>query len=345
MSVPVTLTAGSLPGGFCPTTYQAQLEAFVAAMSASITGDNNSFNYGSAEPASENRGRPWIEIDVNGHIVSISNWNTALGIWDPYDGRPYFGTTTNVGNDYTLAINDRSIVSDASGHGLFFLAEFNSANTGAATMTIDSPTAFNLGPYPLNKNFNQALVAGDISATQLVLFAFNDTRNVFEVLSVLPLPAGTTKKIAVLQDQKADGTDGGTFTTGAWQTRTINTLVSDPTGIITSLASNQIELATGTYTIRAECAACVQVDRHRMRIQNVTDATTIIQGPNSDANSGAGANGEAGAYVEGRVTVASGTKKFEIQHRCQTTRATDGFGADCTFGTTEVYLQVIVEKD
>lgn len=33
--------------------------------------------------------------------------------------------------------------------------------------------------------------------------------------------------IVILQDQKAQNTDGGTFTSGAWRTRDLNTKVTD----------------------------------------------------------------------------------------------------------------------
>lgn len=49
--------------------------------------------------------------------------------------------------------------------------------------------------------------------------------------------------VAVIQDQKSSGTDGGTFTSGAWRTRTLNTTVLNTIGAGFSLSSNQFTLA------------------------------------------------------------------------------------------------------
>ena len=37
--------------------------------------------------------------------------------------------------------------------------------------------------------------------------------------------------IAIIADQKSNGTDGGTATNGAWRTRDLNTEISDTDGI------------------------------------------------------------------------------------------------------------------
>lgn len=147
---------------------------------------------------------------------------------------------------------------------------------------------------------------------------------------------------ALIQDQQPSGTDGGTFTNGAWRTRVLNTTVQDADSIVVSLASNQVELGLGSY-ILIGCGQGSQCDGHRMRLQNVTDATTLAEGPNADANSGGGADSSM-ANVSSRFVVTSGTKLIELQHRCATTRATDGFGRACTFGTNERYAQLEIYK-
>lgn len=43
---------------------------------------------------------------------------------------------------------------------------------------------------------------------------------------------GSTASKALVEDQKAQNTAGGTFTSGAWRTRDLNTIVSDPDNII-----------------------------------------------------------------------------------------------------------------
>lgn len=138
-----------------------------------------------------------------------------------------------------------------------------------------------------------------------------------------------------IQDQKSSGTAGGGFTSGAWQTRTLQTEVSDDASIAT-LASNQITLAAGTYEMRAAATAAA-VDRHQLRLQNVTDTTTTV-GPGLNSVALAAGPDQTTAILAGRFTIAA-SKALELQHRCQTTRATDGFGFSASWGT-EVYAMV-----
>lgn len=69
-------------------------------------------------------------------------------------------------------------------------------------------------------------------------------------LSNITAPSSTTLKHALFLDQRADGTVGGTATTAAWTTATIQT---EKTNTITgcSLSSNAITLPAGTYSVKA----------------------------------------------------------------------------------------------
>jgi hypothetical protein len=141
-----------------------------------------------------------------------------------------------------------------------------------------------------------------------------------------------------LRDEKSSGTNGGTFTSGSWQTRTLNTETQD-TGNDCSLSSNQFTLGAGTYEVEA-WAGGNKVSAHQLRIQNITDGTTVIVGQTILASD---ANGVFNtASLRGRFTIAS-SKAFELQHRCGTTRSTNGFGSASSWGT-EVYAEVVLRK-
>ncbi len=144
---------------------------------------------------------------------------------------------------------------------------------------------------------------------------------------------------ASIQDQKSIGTAGGTFTSGAWQTRTLNTTVSD-TAVISSLSANAISLASGTYRIRAEAPAS-HVDSHQTRLRNTTDSTTTLTGTTALAD--ATVSTVTTSVIAGTFVI-TGTKVFEVQHQCQTTRASTGFGVAANFGT-EVYTTVEIWKE
>lgn len=144
----------------------------------------------------------------------------------------------------------------------------------------------------------------------------------------------------LLQEQQTSGTDAGTFTSGAWQTRPINTEVFD-TGGHCSLAANQFTLVAGTYRVYASATAR-GVDAHKIRLQNITDATTEVLGESAYVS--AADASDTDSYLIGRFTIAS-SKVYELQHRCQTTKTVNGFGASSGFGVTEIYASVYLVKE
>jgi hypothetical protein len=149
----------------------------------------------------------------------------------------------------------------------------------------------------------------------------------------LTLPASVTASPYLeYREEQAAGTDAGGFTSGAWQTRTLNTEHADAGGH-GSLAANQITLAAGTYEVDISCPAGV-VNNHQAKLYNVTDAADTLIGTSEYC--GSGSTQYTKSRITGRFTIA-GSKVFEVRHQCQTTKATDGFGNACNFGVTEIY--------
>ena len=147
---------------------------------------------------------------------------------------------------------------------------------------------------------------------------------------------GLNASYARLADVKGNTTQGGSFTSGDWRTRDITTEETDPDGIV-SISSNQFTLQAGTYHIYASCCA-VGVDNHNCRIYNTTDSSTTLTGL---ANKNQEENVSDYAHVRGQFTIAA-AKTFELQHRCQTTVTTHGFGAYASwnnnvYSTIEIY--------
>ncbi len=54
---------------------------------------------------------------------------------------------------------------------------------------------------------------------------------------------------AAICNEQPSGTEGGTFTSGAWRVRDLNTEIADPDGIV-SISSNQFTLGAGSYLIK-----------------------------------------------------------------------------------------------
>jgi hypothetical protein len=151
-------------------------------------------------------------------------------------------------------------------------------------------------------------------------------------------------RVAYVKDVKSSGTAGGTFTSGAYQTRALNTLEGDQSFI--SLASNQFTLQPGTYRIEAS-APGYRVTSHKLKLRNTSDSSDTIIGSVAYAeNTDSGAqsvDGMTHSFINGIFSITS-AKTFEVQHRCGTTQSTDGFGFPATFGDSEVYTIVKIEK-
>lgn len=142
---------------------------------------------------------------------------------------------------------------------------------------------------------------------------------------------------AMVSDQKASTTDGGSISAGAWVTHDLNTEDFDPDNIVT-LFSNQFTLQAGTYEILAFSRA-YDCNRAQSRIYNDSDASEEFVGVNEFAY--ATGNGECLLVSVGVVTLAS-AKNLELQHRAQTA-SSQGFGLSADFDT-EIYANVLIRK-
>ena len=141
-----------------------------------------------------------------------------------------------------------------------------------------------------------------------------------------------------VRDQQSSGSAGGTFTSGSWVKRTLNTVVTNEITSAT-LTSSVISLPAGTYYINARAPA-LDVKVHKLKLRNTSDSSDTIIGVNSGSGSG---GTQTSATVIGRFTIA-GTKNFELQHRCDTTAATLGLGKAGSFSVIEVYAEVEIWK-
>ena len=134
---------------------------------------------------------------------------------------------------------------------------------------------------------------------------------------------GKFASYAIIADVKTSNADGGTFTTGAWRTRDLNTELSDEDSIV-SISSNQFTLAAGSYLIIFSAPA-LRVNSHQLRLYNITSSAAVQSGNVEYAASGSGKAGNT-ANGSARVVISSSTV-FEIQHRCAYTQSSYGFGA------------------
>lgn len=147
------------------------------------------------------------------------------------------------------------------------------------------------------------------------------------------------QRIMVVRDEKADTTAGGSFTSGSYVTRVLNTAATNTINGA-SLASNQITLPAGKYRVRASAPAS-KCDLHKAVLYNVTGAAVLLVGT-TEMNSSA-TNFVTRSIVAGTFTLAA-QSAIELRHRCQTTSNTIGLGQPASFGDVEVYSEVTIER-
>lgn len=277
---------------------------------------------------------PDLEITTTKGDIIVNN-NGAVA---PRNTRLAAGANgTVLHSDSTQATGRRQSAIDLTGVNTLLSGDLpvTEGGTGASTAT----TAFN--------NLSPVTTRGDIivrGATNNQRLAIGATGTVFvsdgtdggwaklvaanlgALLGILPVD------YVLVRDDKATTTAGGTFTSGSWATHVLTTEIAD-TGSHATLAANQVTLAAGTYRFRGRGLG-YKVDNHQVRLQNITAGTTTAFGNN--ARAAAAGDDVTVSEVEGRFTIAGATV-FELQSRCTTTRATDGFGPANSFGGTECY--------
>ena len=150
----------------------------------------------------------------------------------------------------------------------------------------------------------------------------------------------TALAYAIFNETQASGTNGGTFTSGSYVKRTLNTTVVNTITSCT-LTSSVISLPAGTYQVFATAPATA-IDSHQIRLRNTTDSTDIQFGSSAyNLNSANYATTDSNIQT---VFTLTATKNIELQHRCSVTKATLGLGAACILGNSEIYAQITITK-
>jgi hypothetical protein len=150
--------------------------------------------------------------------------------------------------------------------------------------------------------------------------------------------ANTTVKHSVFCEEQVSGTDGGTFTSGDWRIRTLNNEIFDDIGV--TIATNVFTLPAGTFYIKWKCPA-FGVQRHMSRLYDV-DGAAVVEYGTSAYDQLSTANDVGSSVGWAKVTPGS-PNQYRIEHRCEVTRATDGFGHSADF-SVEKYTVVEVEQ-
>jgi hypothetical protein len=242
------------------------------------------------------------------------------------------------GTTYTLAATDFTT-----------LVTLSNASPVTVTVPLQSSVAWVAGTQLRLMNLGAGLVtvAGAVGVTvngAATLPQYSSAtlvRTASDAWTIYTSSSAWDRRVQVEERQTA-GTAGGTFTSGAWRTRVLNTsMINNVAGA--SLASSQLTLPAGTYAAEAFAAVGVNVGVHQTRIQDITGAATLLTGLVLRApTAGSGASGIGPSSLAGEFTLTT-SSAIELQHRCSVTEATAGFGYYGNF-TTEVYSRLIVWK-
>jgi hypothetical protein len=307
-------------------------------MTANANWDNPTLDSSPANFVTETKNR---DLDVAIQFSSAADgdtiptnaikWNATLQRWQLYGGSSFGELTTN----YKLTSVEVTGTTKPT-NGLYL----PSANSPSITsndniaLQFNASGAFGVGASPSFGTSGQVLTSGGTGSSPS-----------WTTISA----GGIFTDYVTFSDRKDEGTDGGTFTNGAWRDRTITNQTSYPqtVGFVVFTSGTVFQLDAGTYVCRWSCPAW-DVARHQSRLYDDTNSAAIAYGSNSYSHP---------TYPDmtrsigvARFTVSSDNTNFKIQHRCQTTKSTTGFGIDNNFdalglGDTEIYTIVEIYKE
>jgi hypothetical protein len=146
-----------------------------------------------------------------------------------------------------------------------------------------------------------------------------------------------TPQILIVQDQKPNGTNGGTPTASAWTKHTLNTVVQNNVGA--SLASSVLTLPAGKWLLIGDMTSYNNgANGLDGRIQNTSDAVTLGISSNNN-NTGFNVSKMVVGYLSN-----NSSKNIELQYFSGAATA-NGLGLAAAAGTnTEVYATLVAIK-
>jgi hypothetical protein len=146
---------------------------------------------------------------------------------------------------------------------------------------------------------------------------------------------------ALIEERQPAGTDAGDSIAGT-QTRQLNTVVSDPTGIVLNLAAGVVTLAAGTYRVSG-WAQAYRATRHKTRLYDATNATLLA--PGSNGYQPVAQTSTTESRFAGQFTLAA-QADIRLDHYTSTAYLTNGLGAFVNEpdGDPELYAQLEIWK-
>ena len=272
-------------------------------------------------------------VDISG-ITTVSTLKVGTGVTASEDGDIFFTgvctATTFAGAHSGSGANLTSLPAAQITGTLPAISGANLTNLAAANLTGTIADARFPATLPAASAANlTSIPAANITGTLPAISGANLTG----------ITAPIFGNYAVLMGTKSEGEDGGTFTSGQWQVRDLNTEYYDPDGIVT-LSSNIFVLQAGYYFIRFSATAH-RVGTHKCVLFRESGTQTIFAHGSSERLVTDGGSNRSEGIWRGQI---SGTVNLQIRHRCSDTRSNDGLGKASTAGD-ETYTIVEIFKE
>jgi len=277
---------------------------------------------------------------VNNKIRRFSTEVANLGNAITYADSATDGASFTINEDGVYSMVYTDVHSVAADIGL----SLNSTQLTSSITTINAADRLSAGTTASSSFYMECSWSGILNKGDIIRVhtggAVSGTNAGFTIskIGVGDLLGVPTPRTAYIKDVKPSGTDGGTFTFGAWQTRDLNTLEGDTEFV--SISSNQFTLQPGKYEIESLSMAFA-VNSNIAKLRNITDSTDDIIG--MPTYSGSADTISLVAPIIGVIEITSETT-YEIQHRCETTKSSNGFGARNTFGVDNTYTTIKIKK-
>ena len=166
-----------------------------------------------------------------------------------------------------------------------------------------------------------------INTSTKVVFVCADASAGAAVWSQIAPIVNAVPRFAIIEDQKAQNTAGGTSATTTWSKRDINTEVVDANSIvqIAVTTANTFTVIAGTWDLFIESPFLGSATANtsvRIRLWNTTTGQEIVRTPNRYIS---GALDGDTAQLRYQLT-SNGTDEYEVQYYSTSGRATNGLG-------------------
>lgn len=179
----ITLTEHTLPVGFCPSTWQDVLHAFIDATSGNLPGSYSTLVISATTPVPDDQDKLWLKVDTTtchpeGFYLFFN------GEWCRVDGAVLYGeddsTTVGAMNVPTLEPNVSWLETLAAKQ--LFVIKANTGNTGAVTLQLPLGVA----AMAVTKHGNIALEGYEILPEMLCLIAYDVAHGCYQLLNPRP---------------------------------------------------------------------------------------------------------------------------------------------------------------